>query len=161
MVCCRHDATVAAESTPPLPSDHATFQRPFQATGVDHAGPLMVKDGARIRKGRILLFVCAAMRAGHLQLVPSTSAEDFLLAYCRFGRPSLTRSDNGTGFVAASQIIDRDVDWKFNPPATPWHGGFYERLVGVVKAPLRKVLGRSLALGRACNRHRGGRVHCE
>ena len=34
--------------------------------------------------------------------------------------------------------------WRFNPPANSWYGGFYERLVAVVKAPLRKVLGRAL-----------------
>ena len=33
--------------------------------------------------------------------------------------------------------------WLFNPPSAPWHGGFYERLVGAVKAPLRKVLGKA------------------
>ena len=37
------------------------------------------------------------------------------------------------------------VDWRFNPPPlSPWHGGFYERLVAVVKAPLRRVLRKSL-----------------
>ena len=30
------------------------------------------------------------------------------------------------------------------PPLSPWHGGFYERLVAVVKAPLRRVLRKSL-----------------
>ena len=30
------------------------------------------------------------------------------------------------------------------PPLSPWHGGFYERLVAFVKAPLRRVLRKSL-----------------
>ena len=26
------------------------------------------------------------------------------------------------------------VKWVFNPPACPWWGGFYERLVGIIKS---------------------------
>ena len=29
----------------------------------------------------------------------------------------------------------------FNPPAAPWLGGFYERMVGTVKSALKKVMG--------------------
>ena len=32
----------------------------------------------------------------------------------------------------------------FNPPGCPWWGGFYERLVGVIKSPLKKILGKAL-----------------
>ena len=53
-----------------------------------------------------MLFVCATVRAVHLELVESTSAEDFLLVFRRFtssyGKPMLIRSDNGAGFVAAA-----------------------------------------------------------
>ena len=53
------------------------------------------------------------------------------------------RSDNGSAFVASSKVLS--IEWRFNPPSSPWHGGgFYERLVGVVKAPLKRVLKRSL-----------------
>ena len=55
--------------------------------------------------------------------------------------PSRVRSDNATTFKSASEKID--VVWVFNPPAAPWHGGFYERLVGAVKSPLKKVLGKA------------------
>ena len=54
----------------------------------------------------------------------------------------LIRSDNGAGFVTAARNVS--CEWKFNPPASPWHGGFYERLVGLIKAPLKKVLGSAL-----------------
>ena len=93
-----------------------------------------------------MLSVCATVRAVHLELVESTSADDFLLAFRRFtscyGKPMLIRSDNGAGFVAAARNVS--CEWKFNPPASPWHGGFYERLVGLIKAPLKKVLGSAL-----------------
>ena len=34
--------------------------------------------------------------------------------------------------------------WQFNPPAAPWWGGFWERLVRSIKTPMKKVLGQSL-----------------
>ena len=76
----------------------------------------------------------------------SLSAEDLLLAWRRFvarrRHPARVRSDNATVFVASSKILP--VKWVLNPPAAPWFGGFYERLVGSVKRPLKKVLGRAL-----------------
>ena len=71
----------------------------------------------------ILLFVCAAVCAVHLELVDGSSADDFILAYRRFGArygtPGLIRSDNGTGFVAAARTLSSTVKWVFNPPPPP------------------------------------------
>ena len=144
--CRRFDALPANELSPPLPEDRVSLRKPFEAVGVDHAGPLLIRDGDGNRKAWILLFVCASSRAVYLQLTPSTSSDDFLLVYrrfvARFGKPLLIRSDNGPGFAAAAQLIA--IDWKFNPPSAPWHGGFYKRLVAVIKAPLKRVLGQAL-----------------
>ena len=146
VICRRHDGSPATEAVAPLPADRVVKQRPFAVVGVDHAGPLQVKDNDQSAKAWILLFVCATTRAVHLELVMSLSTSDFLHGYrrfvARFGTPQLIRSDNGMAFVSAAQMLA--VDWRFNPPASPWHGGFYERLVAAVKAPLRRVLGRAL-----------------
>ena len=32
------------------------------------------------------------------------------------------------------------IEWKFNLERAPWWGGFFERMVGIVKGCLRKVL---------------------
>ena len=48
-------------------------------------------------------------------------------------------SGNATTFCAASQVLP--ISWTVNPPASPWFGGFYERLVQAIKTPLKKVLG--------------------
>eukprot|EP00117_Sycon_ciliatum_P021255 scpid12026/ scgid6192/ len=148
VVCRRADAPTASERAAPLPADRVLHQRPFCVVGVDHAGPLLVKDRGVSSKVWILLFVCATTRAVHLELVESLSEEEFLLAYrrfvARFGKPTLVRSDNGTAFAAASRRLVSSVDWRLNAPAAPWHGGFFERLVAIVKSPLRRVLGKSL-----------------
>jgi len=41
-------------------------------------------------------------------------------------------------------MVQSGIDQRFILPASPWWGGFYERLVRSVKLSLRKVLGRSL-----------------
>ena len=145
VTCRRYDAQPASEIPAPLPADRATYQRAFSVIGVDHAGPMVVREAGKSCKSWILLFVCASTQAVHLELVMSLSADEFLLAFRRFiahyGKPMLIRSDNGTSFVAAFRQVN--VEWRFNPPASPWHGGFYERLVAPVKSPLRRVLGRA------------------
>ncbi|XP_064637031.1 uncharacterized protein LOC135493556 [Lineus longissimus] len=40
-------------------------------------------------------------------------------------------------------MANNNVDWTFIPKRAPWWGGFYERLVGLVKTTLKKVLGRA------------------
>ena len=35
----------------------------------------------------------------------------------------------------------RGVSWKFIPKRALWYGGFWERLVGVTKMTIKKVLG--------------------
>ena len=145
-VCKRYEAAAATQVTPPLPADRVSHVKPFGLTGIDYAGPLMVRKGDRVEKTWIALFVCGTTRAVHLETVDSLSTESFLLAYRRFvarrGIPIRIRSDNATTFKSASEKIN--VVWLFNPPAAPWHGGFFERLVGAVKAPLRKVLGKAM-----------------
>ena len=39
---------------------------------------------------------------------------------------------------------DEGITWKFTTALAPWQGGFYERLVGIVKQGLRKGIGRKL-----------------
>eukprot|EP00117_Sycon_ciliatum_P044560 scpid87342/ scgid32128/ len=146
LVCRWFKAKAAAEIVAPLPSDRVEHQQAFGLTGIDYAGPLYVRNGDKTEKRWIVLFVCGKTRAVHLDLVDSLSTEAFLLVYRRFvarhGMPSKIRSDNATTFKAAADKVL--VMWVFNPPAAPWFGGFYERLVGCVKSPLKKVLGKTM-----------------
>ncbi|XP_074661849.1 uncharacterized protein LOC141914526 [Tubulanus polymorphus] len=89
------------------------------------------------------------------------SCATFLLAFRRFAaRRSLPQkliSDNGSAFVAAAggikklldihsvrkYMLEKNVEWVFIPKAAPWHGGFWERLVGLTKQVLKRVLVRA------------------
>ena len=152
----------AAAQTPPLPKDRLREEPPFTVTGVDFTGALKVrkKDGQE-GKAYICLFTCASTRAVHLEVVTDLTEEQFILAFRRFSsRKSLPRimiSDNATTYVASAKEIQRltssptlqetlnthGTTWKFIPKRAPWYGGFYERLIGLTKNCIRKVLGRS------------------
>ena len=94
------------------------------------------------------------------------TAKEFLLAFRKFisqrGVPSEIISENALLFKTANRTldlvwknvcIDKDVQsfvsekrirWNFIVELAPWMGGFYERLVGVVKKSMRKAIGRKM-----------------
>ena len=75
----------------------------------------------------------------------------------RRGKPAIFWSDNGTNFVGAekdivsavttwklnapSLVVQKGIKWKFNPPASPHHGGSWERLVRSCKQVFYAILG--------------------
>lgn len=140
-----------------LPSDRVRDACVFEIVGCDLAGPLFLKNG---QKAYIVLFTCAVYRAIHLELITSLTTECFLQSLRRFiarrGRPSTIYSDNGTNFVGADKVLrsidwdslrfkatEQKIQWKFNPPSAAWWGGWWERLIQIVKQTLRKILGRA------------------
>lgn len=139
---------------PALPSERVTFSAPFTNTGLDYFGPLTTTENGIQRKRWACLFTCMAVRAIHIELVNDCSTEEFILAFRRFGAirgiPQLVVSDNAANFQLAASTIDTFVDkshstrWKFIPALSPWFGGFYERMVGLVKNCLRRTLDQSV-----------------
>ena len=101
------------------------------------------------------------MRAIHLEVVEDLTVEAFLLAFRRFAsRKSLPRkliADNASTFLSANNelrelfqshtlketLARQGIDWQFIPKRAPWHGEFWERLIGLTKSTLKKVLGRA------------------
>jgi hypothetical protein len=95
----------------------------------------------------------------HTNINNDFSEETFILAFRRFSsRKSLPRimiSDNASTYVAASKEIQHLTDspylqekldqygtvWKFIPRGAPWYGRFWERMIGLTKISLKKVLG--------------------
>ncbi|XP_078366089.1 uncharacterized protein LOC144650313 [Oculina patagonica] len=149
-----------APQTAALPDFRVRRAPAFSKVGVDFAGPFYVKAATGgMNKAYIALFSCCVTRAIHLELVEDLSAEAFRLALRRFtsrkGTPTLIVSDNAKTFQAtekalnnlfkhpevASELDRKRIEWRYNLERAPWWGGFFERMVGSVKACLRKVLG--------------------
>ena len=107
----------------------------------------------------ITIFVCATTRAVHLEVSPTLTTRDFLLAFRRFcaiyGTPAVVPSDNGRNFVGAEACIAKlvveieevqdhmrklQIKWKFQTLRAPWKEGHFERLIAVVKSALAIAL---------------------
>ena len=139
-----------------LPTFRVQRSYPFANTGVDYLGPALVRQvydhDNVMHKVWIVLYTCAVTRAVHLDLVPDSSASTFLRSLKRFigrrGVPNLMISDNATCFKNEEVRLNEEllrlrVKWQFIAEASPWWGGFWERLVQTVKRSLRKVLFRA------------------
>lgn len=157
IVCKRQSGKSFVVDSPPLPRDRVRDAVPFEVTGVDFAGPLYLNTGKKVW---VCLFTCAVYRAVHLEMTTSLSTVAFMKVLRRFvarrGRPKTIYSDRGTNFIGTENAFSRldwtkiveetsvqRIMWRFNPPTAPWWGGFWERLIGVLKGLLRKVLGRA------------------
>lgn len=117
-------------------------------------------------KAYIAVFVCLCTKAVHLELVSDLSTAAFLNALKRLcarrGKPQHIYSDNGTNFVGAARILDKQrkealqhyisddvitnmseegIEWHFNAPSWPTAGGLWEAAVKSLKHHLKRVLG--------------------
>ncbi|XP_039435277.1 uncharacterized protein LOC120417340 [Culex pipiens pallens] len=150
-----------------LPSVRTNPARPFVHCGVDFAGPILVRTSnlrtAKTVKGYVVVFVCLATKAVHLEAVSDLSTSAFLTALKRMfalrGISSEIWSDRGTNFVGADRHIrehlqspefnravnqylsDLKVKWTFITPSAPHIGGIWEAAVKSMKKHLRVVLG--------------------
>ncbi|XP_041974007.1 uncharacterized protein LOC121729533 [Aricia agestis] len=134
----------------------AHHARPYTFTGLDYFGPVEVTVGRHREKRWVALFTCLTMRAVHLEVVTSLSADSAIAALRRFvarrGQPTELWSDNATCFKAAekelqqewekykSEVNARRINWRYIPPSAPFMGGAWERLVRSVKESLRVTL---------------------
>jgi hypothetical protein len=166
-VCRRYDGgPYKMPVMAPLPSSRVQKSSAFSRTGLDYLGPLNIKTSNGNRKVWICLFSCMTTRAIHLEVIQDLSTEEFLMCLQRFisqrNTPIEIVSDNAAQFKLASKVINhiwknvvqsnevmsyvasKGIRWNFIVELAPWMGGFYERLVGVVKSALRKSLGRKL-----------------
>ena len=134
---------------------------PFTHTGFDYFGPFEVKFLQRTLKRWCCLFTCLTTRAVHIEVAQSLDTESCLAAVTRFisrrGYPNTIISDNGTNFVGAanelkafmnewdnakieSDLAQKKIVWKFNPPGAPHLGGIWERLLQSCKKVMIAIL---------------------
>ncbi len=150
-----------APEMPNLPSGRISRMSPFTWVGVDYCGPfycnLTSSQNNRTTKVWICLFTCLTVRAIHLEIVTDLTAESFLLSLRRFtsrrGFPQSFITDNASQFKLVKKVLEkaesksifqihanRGISWEFIPEYAPWFGGFYERMIGLVKSCIRKSL---------------------
>ena len=96
-----------------LPATRVSPSPPFTTTGIDYAGPLLLKRGytrkPQIVKAYLAVFVCLSTKAVHLEVVSDLTTEAFLAALRRFiserGRPQAIHTDNGSNFIGAKNDL--------------------------------------------------------
>lgn len=169
ITCKRNNPTKQHQIMGDLPESRVTPTRPFYNAGVDYTGYVDVKSnkgrGIKTTKGYIAVFVCMATKAVHLELVSDLSTSAFIAALRRMaarrGAPRHLWSDNGTNFIGANNVIQKEftelksivndeflseismmeIEWHFNAPSWPSAGGLWEAAVKSLKHHLRRVVG--------------------
>lgn len=163
--CFRFRMKTSEQLMATLPTVRTTPKRAFSKTGVDYAGPVIIRSALgrfpKLTKAWIAVFVCLVTRAIHLELVSDASTQAFIAALRRLiaRRGTITEiiSDNGTNFVGANNYIkailqqinqnskqfeeEFNLKWTFATPNAPHHGGIYEAAVKSTKHHLVRVIG--------------------
>ena len=140
----------------------------FKMIGVDMAGPFLTKGPPRTRskneadyKRYMLIFTCSVTRAVNLELMSTAESDSCAMAFDRFiavyGIPHTVNSDRGSNFVGVrnemrrrAQVLEatkekvgskhHNIIWNMNPPYSPNWGGHFERLIGVAKKSMAKLM---------------------
>jgi hypothetical protein len=168
LVCRRYKTAMPYKlpKMPPWPKERVSRMAPFQTSGLDYFGPIIVKMNDENKNMWVSLFTCLATRAVHLEPVMDCTAHEFLHALIRFvsrrGVPDTIIADNAGQFQLVQLLGDQawrktpvdeaitsysaaqGIRWKYITELAPWQGGFYERLVGLVKSTLRTSIRRKL-----------------
>ena len=131
---------------------------PFTNVGEDYFGPFYVRQGRSNVKHYGCLFTCLVIRAIHIEVVNTLDTDSFINTLRRFinlrGCPTTVYSDNGTNFQAGEKELrellndwnqesihkflhQKNIRWKFNPPAALHMGGAWERTIRSVRKILR------------------------
>ena len=110
-----------------------------------------LQEPKREQKAYVVLYSCSLTRGVFLDLLSSLETKEFIQSLKRLiarrGRPSKVYSDNGKTFVAVAKwlgkvrkdekfndfLSQQSIIWQFNLSHTPWWGGQFERLIGLMK----------------------------
>ncbi|GFU91469.1 integrase catalytic domain-containing protein [Trichonephila clavipes] len=149
--CFRNRPKFAEQIMGDLPESRVCSSSVFHRTGIDFAGPFLIRSskgrGSRNTKCYICAFVCLATKAVHLEVVSDLTSKAFIACLkgfvARRGKPSEIFCDQGTNFYGASrdlrkefrqlmkedavhQFLVTDITFHFNPPSAPHFGGYSE-----------------------------------
>lgn len=168
-LCAKHRPVLGSQLMGNLPEPRVNPAPVFSKVGVDYAGPFQLRLSLRspkTYKAYVLVFICMAVKAIHMELVSSLTTEHFIAALHRFasrrGLPSDVFSDNGTSFVGANHELaalrelfeeeqhrrklaefcsSKGIRWHFIPPRSPHFGGVWEAGVKSMKFHFKRVIG--------------------
>lgn len=133
----------------------------FHYCGVDLFGPMYVTVKRSKEKRWGVIFTCLVIRAIYIDVVPDLTADSLIMSIrnCNSRRGPIKHmfSDCGTNMKGAKtemeaamneigderiqrECIKSNIEWHYNPPASPHMGGCWERLVRSVKNILHKIL---------------------
>ena len=165
--CKKTHAKPKTQIMAPLPIQRvSSSMKAFESCGLDYAGPFHTKAGRGKPKHKryLCLFTCTATRAAHLEMAYSLDTCSFLNSFWRFthrrGTPKEIVSDNGTNFISGEkelkklvnslnkeEIINKtahkNINWKFNPPHSPHHGGVFESMIKSAKKAMYSQINNS------------------
>lgn len=169
LCCFKHKPTNNAPLMGDLPLPRVTPSKPFLSAGVDYGGPFTIKilnsRSTKHVKAYICIFVCMVTKAVHIEVSHDLSTESFIACLTRFisrrGQCSHIYSDCGTNMVGASNEMKRiikalksdsqesihrfacehHIQFHFNPPAAPHHGGLWENAIKQAKHHLLRTIG--------------------
>ena len=139
---------------------------PFTYVGIDVFGPWTISTrktrGGQIHSKRwALIFTCMVIRAVHIEVLEEMSSSCFINALRRFcairGEVKVIYSDCGTNFVGSVKdlnahvinvddrpvkdyLVEKHINWVFNPPHSSHMGGVWERMIGVARRILDGLL---------------------
>ncbi|XP_058446352.1 uncharacterized protein LOC131427302 [Malaya genurostris] len=155
-----------------LPPVRVNKAFPFENVGVDFAGPVFLKPPSRKAaplKAYVAVYVCLAVKAVHLDLVPDMTTNGFIASLHRFtgrrGKPSIIYCDNGRNFVGAhrelnelrnlfltqrhkdavaNETTSNGILFRFIAPRSPSLGGIWEAAVKSMKLHLCRIMGNAM-----------------
>ncbi|KRY88657.1 hypothetical protein T4D_14443 [Trichinella pseudospiralis] len=134
-------------------------------TGLDIAGPFFTRQGKKVNKNYICLFICMTTRAVHSEGVSEMTAPWLLQVLRRFivrrDKPRVLQFQNFKSFKQldkdlrqlvsmkmvnniARELTSHRIQWNFITERAPWMGGYWERLIRSMKTSLKKVLQNSM-----------------
>ena len=170
LVCRRKAPRAQAQLMGQLPAVRVNPSLTFSHSGVDYAGPFLIKRGnprsPTVTKAYLALFVCLVTKAVHIEVVSSQSTDALIAALHRFinrkGRPQHMFSDHGSNFVGAKSelrdwynflslpstdlsikeaLLSTRVTWHHIPERAPHFGGIWEAVVKSAKHHLKRIMG--------------------
>lgn len=133
----------------------------FHYCGIDLFGPMYVTIKRSAEKRWGVVYTCLTSRAVYLDIVPDLSADSLIMSIrnCNARRGPIKHmySDCGTNMKGANremkealseivnegihrECIKQEIEWHFNPPASPHMGGAWERMVRSIKNVLGKLM---------------------